>query len=433
MADIIRREIDNAVNVNIINSQKFKSQLISIHIARPLSKKEVTLNALIPYVLKRGTKNFNRAIDIERKLEELYGSQMISTIDKKGEKQILTFAIEGPLDQFVKAEGMLLESIKLINDIVNNPYILSNEFKDTYVEQEKKNLMNRIQGRINNKKRYAVDRCIEEMCKNESYSLYKYGYVQDLKDINGKKLYEHYKEIMATSPIEISVVGNVDVDYTIKLLKENLKFDRENIIEIPKEVIKKEVKTKNMVTEEMDINQGKITMGFRTNIDYKDELYEPFLIANNILGGGPNSKLFLNVREKESLAYYINSRTYKYKGIMLISGGIDFDKFDKSIDIIKEQVEALKKGNFSDDDIDQAKKALITSIQSMTDSNYSISDFYVSRSLSKDKKDISEIINNIKNTNRGKIIEAVSKLSLDTIYFLKNKEANDEGRNINGN
>jgi len=365
-------------------------------------------------------------LEIQRKLEELYGSNLSIDVTKKGERQAIRFTIEGPQSSFIGEEDFYKEILSMLNEIINFPALEKDVFQQKYVDQEKLNLRKRIEGRINDKKQYAVDRCIEEMCKNERFSIYKYGYVDDIDKIESDNLYNHYKNILNTSPIEISVVGSFDKDKLINNIKEIFKFQRTDIINIPREDVLKEVKTKNMINEEMDVNQGKLTLGFRTNIPYEDRLYEGFMIASDILGGGPNSKLFLNVREKESLAYYVYAKSYKYKSIMLVISGIEFENFDKALNIIKEQTDEMKKGNFTEEDIEQSKNSIITSIRTMTDSSFSISEFYLSQSLTRDNRNIDEIIESIRKVTKDDIIEASKKLSLDTIYFLKNKGIAEE-------
>ncbi|MTI66566.1 MAG: insulinase family protein [Firmicutes bacterium] len=422
----IREKLMEGIYLNVIKTKKFKSNSISFYFIRNLNEKEVTKNALIPLVLKRGTSSYENAMDIEKKLEELYGSNLSINVNKKGEKQVLRFTIEGPHKDFINMKNIFTEQLKILREVIYNPILENGVFLDKYVKQEKNNLKKKIKGRINNKKQYAVERCIEKMCKEEKYSLYKYGYIEDLDNISSKKLYKHYKTVLKRSPIEINVVGNVDSTFVKNSIEEIFTFEREEIINIPREEISREnIKVKN-VKEELDINQGKLTIGYRTNIPYEDKLYEAFLVGNNILGGGPDSKLFINVREKESLAYYVFSKLLKYKSLMLITSGIEFHKYEKSLDIIKKQVNQMKKGNFNNDNITQAKNAIITSVKSLIDDNYSISEFYLTQTLTKDKRNIDEIIKDIENVSKDDIINAFNKIELDTIYFLKNKEANKE-------
>lgn len=417
--DYCREKLDRGVHVNIIRNNKFKSNLISFYIIRPLKREEVTKNALLPLVLRRGTGNYNSSLDIERKLEELYGSDLSIGVTKKGEKQIIRISIEGVENKYADGINILKQKIELLNEIINNPLIENGKFVDKYVELEKRNLSERIKGRINDKKQYAIDRCIESMCKEENFKIYKYGYEEDLKEIGSKILFDHYKKILKTSPIEICVVGNIDKEEILKYLTELIKEKRIDTEEIQRENIDIDVIEEKEVIDEMDINQGKLCIGYRTKVPYESNLYEAFLIANHILGGGPDSKLFLNVREKESLAYYIYARSYKYKSIMIIASGIEFDKYDQSVKIIKEQVSEMLNGNFTDKDIEQSKKSIITSLKTILDDNFSISEFYLNKAITAEEKNIEDIINNINNVKKEDIIRSLQNLKLDTVYFLK--------------
>lgn len=418
----LREKIHEGISVNIINTKKFKTNLISVYFLRPLIRDEVTKNALLPLVLKRGTENFKTSLEIQRKLEDLYGANLSIDVSKKGERHAIRFTIESPQDSYIKGDNIKKQIFNMLNDIIHSPVLEKGFFLGKYVNQEKENLKKRIEGRINDKQQYAVDRCIEEMCKNERFSNYKYGYTEDLEAINEESLYNHYKKVLETSPIEISLVGDFEKEGTISLINETFTFERKDIINIPREDILKEVTTKNMVSDRLDVNQGKLCLGFRTNIPFEDKLYNGLMVANEIFGGGPNSKLFLNVREKESLAYYVYSKSYKYKSIMIVACGLEFDKFDKGLEIIKKQVEEMKLGNFTEDDIEVAKNSIVTSIRSMTDSSFSISEFYLSQALTNDKRNINELIEDIRKVTKEDIVKASNKLSLDTIYLLKNKE-----------
>lgn len=416
-----RINIGNGVNLNLIKTDKFKSNLLSYYFIRPLNKDEVTKNALLPLVLKRGTEEYDTNLKIQKLLEENYGSQLSMGIDKRGEKHILRFTIEMVDKSYVKDEKYIYNILELLQSIIFNPALDEGCFKKDYVKQEKENLKRRIEGRINNKRSYALGRCIEEMCKNEKFSIYPLGNIDDLEKINEEVLYDHYKEFVNTSPIEIFYIGDYD-EKLVENLKKNIDINREDIIEIDKEEIISSVQTKNMIHEEMDIVQGKVVLGLRTGINYDDYLYNALLVASNILGGGPNSKLFKNVREKESLAYYISSSIYKYKSIMLIDGGIEFDNFEKTVDIINKELEDMKQGKFTDKDIELSKKSLKSSMESIKDSIFLISEFFFSQQLSGDNRSLEEVLKDIDNVTREEIVASVSNISLDTIYFMKNSK-----------
>lgn len=421
MLNRTREKISDGVYLNVINSNKFKSELISIYFILPLNKEEVTSNTMIPLILKRGSKDYRTSMEIEKGLEELYGSDLSVSVTKKGEKHVLRFTIEGPREDFVESNDIFKNKLNMLKSIIYNPLLENDGFKKEYVDQEKRNLKDRIESRINDKQQYSVQRTIEEMCKNEKYSIYKHGYVKDLEKIDERNLYKHYLYLLKQARIEISIVSNLNINQIKENVKEKFSYDEREENELNREKVIFDNVEEKVIKEEMDITQGKLNLGYRTNIPYEDKLYSPFLVGNYILGGGPDSKLFLNVREENSLAYYVYSRAYKYKSIMLISAGIEFDKYEDALNIIKEQVKLMKDGEFKEENIEQAKRAIITSMKTINDDIYSVSEFYLSKVLSNDDKDIDELIESIEKVNKNDIVTAMNKIKLDTIYFLKNK------------
>jgi len=414
-----RIQIKSGINLNLIKTDKFKSNLLSFYFLRPLTREEVTKNALLPLVLKRGTMELKTNLEIQKKLEENYGANLSVAINKRGEKHVLRFSVETINGEYINNKEYIYDVFNLLKSIIFNPLLEEGYFKKSYVEQEKENLKRKIESRINDKRSYAIDRCIEEMCKNERFGIYPLGSIEDLPKIDEEILYKHYKKVIETSPIEIFFVGNYDDDMVL-YMKEMANIERGEIIDIPREQIISRVKTKNMVYEDLDVNQGKLVLGFRTGIPYEDRLYNGLLVGSDILGGGPNSKLFKTVREKESLAYYITSTVFKYKSILLVDGGIEFENFEKTIDIIKEQIEEIQKGNFSEDDIEISKESLKSSTRSIKDSIFLISEYFFSQILSNDKRTLDEVIADIDKVTKGEIVEAMSKLTIDTIYFMRN-------------
>lgn len=415
-----RIKLGNGIYLNAIKTDKFKSSLLSWYFIRPLKREEVTKNALIPLVLKRGTTKYPNSLEIQKKLEELYGSNLSASINKRGDRQILRFTMEWANGEYLNDNDYNFETIEMLKQIIYNPFTSENGFKKEYVEGEKQVLKRRIQSKINDKRSYAIERCIEEMCKKEKFSISSLGYIEDLDGIDEFNLYEHYKEVLETSPIEIFYVGNFDDDF-INYLKTNNSLERENLVSIPKEKIIPSVQTKNMIEEEFDINQGKLVLGYRAGIHYEDSLYNGLIIASDILGGGPNSKLFKYVREEASLAYYIGSKVYKYNSIMLIDSGIEFENFQQTIEIVRKQIEDMKLGNFTEADIQVSKRSIRTSTESIKDSIFLISEFFFSQLISMDNRSLEEIILDFEKVTKEEIVQASNKIIPDTIYFMKNK------------
>lgn len=415
-----RIKLGNGIHLNVIETDKFKSNILSYYFMRPLNREEATKNAMIPLVLKRGTEKFNTALDIEKELENMYGASYSSAINKRGERHIIRFSMEWARGDYLKDNTQNLKAADMLRGLIYNPYLEEGAFKESYIEQEKENHRIRIEGRINDKRSYAVDRCIEEMCKYEPYNIYQLGYVEDLEDINKENLYHHYKEVLETSPIEIFYVGQIDQELEEHLINDN-RQERNTIVDIPREKVISTINQRNAIEERLEVNQGKLVIGYRTGIPYEDKLYNGLLIASDILGGGPNSKLFKNVREAESLAYYISSSVLKYKSIMIIDAGIEFNNNNKTIEIIGRELEELKKGNFRDEDIEISKRSIKTSTESIKDSGFLISEFFFSKCLSKDERSLEQILDDFSQVTREDIIEAANKIKIDTIYFMRDK------------
>lgn len=419
MHKVERINLGDKINLTFIGVDKFKTNLISVYMQRPLDKKEVTKNALIPNILKSGSNKFKSQREISKKLDDLYGAGVYADVAKKGDMQILSFKMS-ITDETYLDEKILKESLIFFNDMINDPLVENGGFNKEYVDIEKNNLSDKIKARINDKSRFALERCIEEMCKEEKFSIYEYGYEEDIESINEKNLYDHYKNIIKTSPIDIVVAGNLDKDKVLEYVKNIFKFERENVIDI---VGDKNIGTVNSIkniVDKMDVTQGKITLGYRTNIDYKDDRYYSLMVYSSILGGGPHSKLFVNVREKESLCYYVYSMIEKYKSIMFISSGIEIDKYDKAIELIGEQLEKIKRSQISDEEIRNSKNSIINSIKSVRDSLNSLSDFYYSQGISEVNENLDSIMKKIENVEVKDVVEVSSAITLDTVYFLRN-------------
>ena len=199
------KQIKEGIKLHLIKNERFKTNLIAIFLTMPLERENITKNAMIPMVLRRGSKNMPTQEDISKNLEEMYGAIFDCGIEKKGENHILKFYLESINDEFLpESQGKILkESIDKLLEIVFNPLVENEEFNKQYIEQEKINLKQIIEGRADNKSRYALDRCVEEMYKDTNYSLYKYGYVEDLENINASNLYISYKKIIEQCNIDI--------------------------------------------------------------------------------------------------------------------------------------------------------------------------------------------------------------------------------------
>ena len=418
MKNLKTLEIGKNVKLTLIPESKFKTNLVSVYILRELDRKEVTKNALLPGILKSGCDKYKTLGQLTNREEELYGSYLHAGASKRGESQVLGFSILSVNEKYLD-EKILGQCIEFLNEIINNPLVIDGGFNEEYLNIEKEILKDSIMSIINDKGNYAMKRTNEIMFEGEPYSINGKGYIEDLDTIDRVSLYEHYKEVLKTSPIEIMIEGEFEETEVVELIKEKFQFDRGNIIDIPKEEYYKEVDKVKEVKETMDIAQGKLVMGYRCNVDYLDEeKYYSLLLGSRILGGGADSKLFINVREKESLCYTIYSTIQKSKSTMMVCSGIEAQNYEKTVNLVKEQVQKLKDGDITESEISNAKIAFINSLNSLNDEIGRISDFYFSQSISKNKSDLDQIKNMINKSTKEDIVEAVKNIELDTIYFL---------------
>lgn len=413
----------NGIKIFQIKSNRFKTNSINIFFHDDLSKERATKNALLPAVLRRGCEGYPTNRDISLRLEELYGAVFDCGVTKKGESQVIQFYLEYVSDKYAKSgDNLTQKTFDLILKIITKPIIENNAFKAEYVEQESENLKELIEGRINDKVQYAVDKCLEEMCKDEPFGIYDYGSVEELQKINAQNLYEHYKYFLETLPVYVFIYGDLDDD-KIKYIIDGLSaIKRGSVKTVGKTGIESKVGDVKNITERMNVTQGKLCMGFRTNISPDSKDYYKLMVYNSILGGGLHSKLFQNVREKAGLAYYVFSRLEKFKGLMVISSGIEIDNRDKAIEIIKKQLEDIKNGNISDYEYEASIKSMETGVKSLTDSQLQVVDFYLSQYIIGTDDGPNDIIEKVKQVTKQDVVDIADRIKLDTLYFLTSLE-----------
>lgn len=414
-------EIKQGINFHKINTQKFKTDIISVFLTIPLNKDQVTLNSVMTSLLRRGSVNYPTQEIITKNLEKLYGAEFNCGVEKSGDNQILKFYIESINKEFLpNREDILILSLKMLLDIVLNPLIENNGFKQAYLQTEIQTVKRLIENKIDDKSQYSLDRCIEEMYKDKPYGLYKYGDIDQLDKINTSNLYEHYKYLISHCKIDIFVSGNID-DNIENQIKEN---ELINKLE-PREVRFKtqieniNIENINNIEEKMDISQGKLVIGLNINSDNNKDTKIQTLLYNAILGGTANSKLFQNVREKNSLAYTANSTYMKQKNVIFIRCGIEIQNKEKAINVIKEQLEDMKQGKFTQEDLQNAKQSIISIIKGISNEQDTEIIYYLEQELSQHHMTFEEYIENVKKISIEDIIKIANDISINTIYFLK--------------
>lgn len=418
MEGIQKINICSGINLYYIKDDKYKTVLASMYLHRPVRREEVTKNSLLAGVLRSGTESYPSMLEINRRLESLYGTVYDVAVSRKGAVQSLCSTIS-VIDEKIAGENVLPAAMELMFDFMFSPVLENGAFVEKYVETEKKNLKESIEGIVNDKRAYATMRCLELMCKGESAGISEYGYVEDLDEINGENLYAHYKNIISTSPIDIFIVGDCNIERVKDAIAENIAKHKFSISPIALEEGKIKEVSERYEEEIFDVVQGKLVMGLRTFTDFKDELYFPLLVGNSIFGSGTHSKLFNNVREKSSLAYYVSSKLDKFSGIMLISAGIEFENFSRAKEEIIKELNDVKAGIFDDNDINASKIFLENQFRSYFDSPHLMNSFNLGNILYGSSMTVDEAIERVKGVTKAQIEEAFKRVTLDTVYFLK--------------
>ncbi len=406
--------LSGGAELKLLKSEKFKTLTLGIDIYRPL-KNEATANALLVGVLKHACAKYPEKIQLEKQLEWMYGARFGAGIRKKGEVQVLGFEISAPVEKYT-GENMSKMLSEFLYEIVYSPKLCSGIFDENIVAIEKENLKNRILSLKNDKKEYATQRMIEEMCKDEAYSIYEYGSVQELDKLDAAALKQHYDNIIKSSKTDIFAIGECD-ETEIKTVFDKITATQE-MYETKISPAAEEIR---IVEEEMDVTQGKLVIGMKADkCDYYD-----LLMFNSIFGSGTHSKLFNNVREKLSLAYYAYSRLVRQKSLIIVGTGIEFDKYEMAKQEIFNQLDEMKKGNITDFELQAAKSSMINAYRSLTDTPATLIDFYTGQTVSGKDESIEDTIKGINAVTKEGIMQAAAGVTPDTVYFLKGIEGNE--------
>lgn len=408
--------------LHIVKTAKFKTNTIVWKMKTPLTSKNVTKRALLPYVLQSSSKSYETTSKLRSYLDELYGANLYVDVSKKGEYQVISFSLEIANEKFLSdPEPLLKKGMELIAEILVNPLADNDAFDKDTVEKEKRTLKQRIQAVYDDKMRYSNFRLVQEMCKGEPYALHVNGEIDDIPQINEQNLYEYYKQAFAEDELDLYIIGDVNEDEVQTMADQLLQF-QDRVPEKVETAQKGSIEEKTVKDKE-DVKQGKLNIGYRTNVLYGDKDYYALQLFNGIFGGFSHSKLFLNVREKASLAYYVASRLESHKGLMMVMSGIEFNNFDLAIKIIREQMQAMQAGDFTDQEIDQTKAVIENQLLETLDTARGMVEVLYHNVVSDNKVSLDEWLDGMSKTTKEEIVEVANKVKMDTIYFLTGLEA----------
>lgn len=413
------------VHLTAVQTKKFKSSTLAVRFLTPLSEPDASRNALAPMVLRRGTAEHPDLESLSAALDELYGGSLEPVVRKKGETQCVGF-VGSFLDDAYALEGeqVLEPAAKLLAEVLLRPYTQDGAFCPDYTRQEKDNLIDRIRAQVNDKRQYAQIRVVAEMCGDEPFGVDRLGSEASAQTIDAGQLWEQYQKLLRTARVELYYCGSAQperVQAAFAPIVDGLPEGEERMAVI-RPVKKKAPKHPRRVEEALDVTQGKLAMGFRTNADAWDEQYPALTLVNAIYGGTTTSKLFMTVREKLSLCYYASSGLMKYKDVMLVSSGVEFDKVGQAEGEILSQLYKCQTGDFSDDEMEWARRSVVSTLLTTLDAQSRLEDYWLGQAAAGLSEGPDQLAARVEQVTREEAVAAAQDLILDTVYFLKGRD-----------
>lgn len=421
---VTRIELQPGVWLTAVQTKKFKSSVLGAQFLTPLTAEKASLNALVPMVLRRGTAAHPDMESLSAALDELYGGSLEPMVRKKGETQCVGFVGSFLDDAYTLNKEQVLEpAAALLAELIGAPYTQDGAFCPDYTGQEKANLADRIKAQVNDKRQYAQIRVVAEMCAGESFGVDKLGSLEAVEAITPQSLWAGYQALLKEARVELYYCGSADAQRVqaafgplLAVLPEG---ERAGLVRPAKKAAPKQARR---VEEALDVTQGKLAMGFRTNCDAWDQNYPALTLVNAIYGGTTTSKLFMNVREKLSLCYYASSGLMKYKDVMLVSSGVEFDKVGQAEAEILSQLYKCQTGDFSDDELEWARRSVVSTLRTTLDTQARLEDYWLGQSAAGLTDGPDDMAARVEAVTRAQVVEAAQDLTLDTVYFLKGRE-----------
>ena len=407
------------VTFRAFRDSRFKQGCLSFQMIRPMKGEEASLNAILPAVLLRGTRHHRNLRSITEHLDSLYGASVGTLVRRVGDRQTVGLYCGFMDDRFaLPGDRVLAPMLAFLEELLLEPLVENDAFLPEIVDSEKKNLIATIESELNDKRAYAMGRLLRTMCREDSFGLPRLGNKEQVAAIEPKELYDHYRKLLRESPVEIFYVGSGEPEEIAETLKNMLrKLDREPGAMPPQTPLTPGPGSD--VTENMDVTQGKLCMGFTTPITNRSPEFPAMQLLNTLFGAGMTSKLFMNVREKLSLCYSVGSGYYSTKGILTVSAGIDFDKELQTREEVLRQLDACRKGDITDEELGAARAALLSSLRGTHDSPGAIEGYYATGVLSGLAMTPEDYMQALEAVTKEQVVAAANTLQLHTTYFLK--------------
>ncbi|HEX5565279.1 MAG TPA: pitrilysin family protein [Sporosarcina sp.] len=416
-------KLQKGVNLYIRKTDQFKTITMSIKWLAELDEKQAAYRAVLSNVLQDSNADYPKQSDLRKALDELYGTVFYMDAGKRGNSHIVSLNMECVNDEYLSTSGVFDEALKMIHSVIFKPNLKDGSFEEAIVNREKRTVIERIRSIYDDKGRYAHKRMLELMRPNDPASMSASGTEEDVESITNAILLDTYKRMLDEDEIDIYVVGDVQEDELTEKIKSMFEFVERAVTKKQYEQPDKEVKEARQVFERQDMKQGKLQVGYSTPVSFFHPDYPKMQVANGVLGGFAHSKLFMNVREKESMAYTVNSAYAAYYGILYVMAGIDAELEEKAVKLIGEQIDEMQNGNISDLELDQTVALLRNSIRSAFDSARGQIEVYDQYKQLDEDFTADKWIAKWEAVSIEDVKQMASQIHLELVYLLSGREA----------
>ena len=415
-------ELFPGVTLRCCRDERFKQGALSLQFLRPMCREEAALNALLPAVLLRGCRSCPDMRTITLRLDDLYGASVGALVRRTGDIQSTGLSCGFIDDRFtLEGDAVFSPMLGFLEEILLDPVVEKGAFCAEYVASEKQNLIWTLESQRNDKRSYAANQLLKQLCKEDSYGIPRLGEIPDVEAITEKSLYAHYQKILQESHVHVFYVGSAEADAVAEALRPMLSRLAKNPIQLPPQTALAAGEFTQR-EEILDVAQGKLCMGFVTPITLRHPAYAAMQVCNTIFGAGMTSKLFMQVREKMSLCYDIGSGFHGSKGIMTVAAGIEFEKKEIVQQEIFHQLQEICEGNITQEELTAAKEALLSNLRATHDSPGAIEGYYASAAISGIGMTPAAFMEAIVKVRPQDVSRAAKTLQLQTIYFLKGEQ-----------
>ncbi len=427
MAELTVKRLGDGVSLTAVRDDSYKTNRISCSFFLPLAAQTASRYAILPHLLTRSCRKYPDFTQLNQRLSELYGARAGCMVRKIGEVQAVTVAIGSIQDRYaLEGEDVAAQCADLLLEMIFRPALEDDMFRAEDVEQERRQLIEQIDAEFTDKRSFAKTRCEQLMCEGEAYGVDRLGSRDSAVALSAREITDAWRQMLRTARVEVMLLGQIDADDVgARFADAFSSFGRGNVADCHTQT-GKTPQTVREFTDEFDVAQSKLVLGFRTKTAEPGADVMAMRLMAALYGGTAHSKLFLNVREKLSLCYYCSSRYDKNKGIMLVESGVESANKQAAQAEILRQLKAVQEGDFTEEELSAAKLSVKNSFRTVSDSPAYLENWYLTQSFDGKTYSPAEAAEAVDRVAKEQVVACAQGVALDTVYLLTGRQVQNE-------